>query len=130
MENKILGKVIKIINDKTIAINVGSKELETGDYINILDKSVEIIDPYTEKSLGNYTFKKAKLQIKETHESFSIAEAYKVETVENALSIAMNPLLRSSKRIVPLNTNKSENENITLENLEIRLGDEISKAGN
>lgn len=127
MKKTNFGKVIKILNDKTIAIDVGSEELAVGEFINVLDKSVEITDPVTGKILGDYVFKKAKLRIKETHDFFSIAEAYKTEAVNNTLAIAMNPLLRSSKRIVPLNVNKDDNDNINLESLEIRLGDEISK---
>lgn len=127
MKKNILGRVIKILNDKTIVVNVGNAELKVGDRINILDECIEIKDPDTKALLGSYSFKKAILVIRETYELFSIAEAYEFETISNSLALAMNPLLKSNKQIIPLNVNKEDNENITLENKEIKIGDEICK---
>lgn len=130
MSNNILGQVIRILNSTTLIINVGYDRLSKGDYIDILGEKFDISDPFTKENLGEYYHKKDTLKVIETHKSFSVAKAYKTEKVETNLAQAMNPLLRTERRTIPLNINEDENENIIFNENTINIGDSVSESTN
>lgn len=126
MENKVLGKVIRILNSTSLVIDIGNDKISRGDYINVLGKSIDIYDPTTNHKLGEYSYKKAELKISETYDNFSIAEAHKTEKIESSMAVAMNPLLNIGRRTIPLEVNEDQNDNLTFENKVINIGDKVN----
>ncbi|MDE8156624.1 hypothetical protein PT065_07845 [Erysipelothrix rhusiopathiae] len=123
-KTEIKGKVIKILNEYRIAVNLGKYEVTEGDSLFIIDNSVEICDPETHEKLGVYTFKKEEIIVKETFSKYSICSPSRTKKVESSLISAMNPLMNASKTItVPFSVEENENENIYLKNKSIKIGD-------
>jgi hypothetical protein len=70
----IKGKIIRIIDTRTVIINLGTKDGITNDsYFNILGEPEEIIDPFTKDILGSVNIVKAKLKASQAYEKFTIA---------------------------------------------------------
>lgn len=123
-KTEIKGKVIKILNEYQIVVNLGEYEVTEGDSLFIIDNSVEICDPETNEKLGVYTFKKEEIIVKETFSKFSICSPSRTKKVESSLISAMNPLMTTSKTItIPFTVEENENENIYLKNKSIKIGD-------
>ena len=65
------GKVIRIINDKTILINLGSEEgVKIGTKFAIIGPGEEIIEPETGKSLGPIMLEKARVVVRQVEPEF------------------------------------------------------------
>lgn len=67
------GNVIKILDEFTLVINIGSNEIEKGSWISVIEEgpTIKNIDGTV---LGTYDFTKAKLRVTEVYENFSIAK--------------------------------------------------------
>lgn len=61
--NNFLGNVIRIIDNKTLLVNVGKYDLKVGDIIQVYEHSEEIFD-LDGTSIGNYEFIKGELEVK------------------------------------------------------------------
>lgn len=108
-------QVIKIIDEYTLIIDIGSNRIEKGTWIAVYEKGPEIRDT-NKKLLGTYDFTKAKLRVTEVYENFSVA---KHEIKSSPLSmdkilggggfVTNGPLPLKDKseitRINPINTN-------------------------
>lgn len=79
----ITGKVASLIDERTLAINVGSDSgVTVGMRFMIYDANGKpIIDPDTKKELGNYKVKKRAVEVTEVNSTYSVAETYKYRTV-------------------------------------------------
>lgn len=83
MIEMIKGKVASLIDERTLAINVGADSgVSIGMRFMIYDaKGRPIIDPDTKKELGNHKVQKRAVEVIEVHPSYSIAETYKYRTI-------------------------------------------------
>ena len=69
----LYGKVIRIFDESTLLINIGSKEgLRVGERVLIVEKGDEITDPDTGESLGVLEMVKAELVAADVQERISI----------------------------------------------------------
>lgn len=70
----INGKIIRILDTKTVIINLGTKDgITNASYFNILGEPEDIIDPFTKDVLGRVNVVKAKLKTSHADEKFTIA---------------------------------------------------------
>ena len=70
----IKGRIIRILDTRTVIINLGTDDGITNDsYFNILGDPEEIIDPFTKDVLGKVNVVKAKLKALQAYEKFTIA---------------------------------------------------------
>lgn len=74
----ITGKVAKIIDNRTVAINVGTKDgVKIGMQFRIIDGvGHKVKDPDTNKVLGIERSEKFKVRVAKVDKAFSIAETY------------------------------------------------------
>lgn len=71
---KIRGRIIRIIDTRTIIVNLGKKDgITDSSVFHILGEPEEIIDPLTEEILGSVLVVKSKLKASQVFENFSIA---------------------------------------------------------
>ncbi|OGL32316.1 hypothetical protein A3F64_03120 [Candidatus Saccharibacteria bacterium RIFCSPHIGHO2_12_FULL_42_8] len=79
----IEGKVAAILDERTLAINVGSNAgVSEGMRFMIFDaKGKKIIDPDTKKELGDFRIRKRAVRILEVSPTYSVAETYKFKTI-------------------------------------------------
>lgn len=71
------GKVAEIIDQYTIAINIGQDQgVLKGMRFQVIKPNIKITDPQTTETLGEYDYIKATVEIVNVYEKFSIAKSY------------------------------------------------------
>lgn len=82
------GKIVKILSDKALVINLGTKDDVTlSDTVHIIHTGEEIQDPDNgEESLGSLEYVKAVLRVTHTQEKLSTCAPLAVPEKEGALS--------------------------------------------
>jgi hypothetical protein len=74
------GKVIRILDERTIMINLGDKDgVTTENIFKIFGEPEEIIDPETQEVLGRLSVTKASVKATQVYERFTIASTRWVE---------------------------------------------------
>ncbi|MCH8063293.1 MAG: hypothetical protein IH861_12400 [Chloroflexi bacterium] len=75
------GKVAKILNDRELVINKGTKDsLQLGDKFKILEKTDEIFDPDTKVSLGSIERVVVRVKVVHVEPLMSITQTYETYT--------------------------------------------------
>ena len=70
----LTGKIIRIVDSKTIIINLGTSDgITDNSYFNLIGEPEEIIDPFSNEKLGSVNIVKAKLKTSQAYEKFTIA---------------------------------------------------------
>lgn len=70
----IKGKIIRIVDNRTVIINLGKKDGVTDkSYFQIVGEPEDIVDPFTKEKLGAVNIVKANLKASNTFEKFTIA---------------------------------------------------------
>lgn len=130
-QNKITGKVIRILSDTEIIINIGiNKEAKIGQKFKIYEPGEEIIDSETNKSLGILDYIKGTVEITEIHDEFSVAQ--KIVQEERIKNRGYNPLssFNNTKTetvnvIKPLPVNEQEIKARNIKNPQISINDPV-----
>jgi hypothetical protein len=69
----IIGRVIRIIDERTLVLNVGERDgVEGGMRFTIVTPPTEIVDPETKEHLGDYRQRKATVVARSVYERFTI----------------------------------------------------------
>lgn len=136
-ERDFLVYVVQIPDQYTIIINYGKDDNEpllfveedpvrVGDTIKIIQPGKEIIDTKTEKLLGYYDLIKAKLEIVEMYENFSVCKIVKRENV-STMSRVLSPMFVEKTEISYEKLQVSESEIVGTDKLvkEIHIGDPV-----
>ena len=73
---KIIGNIVRILDRRTIIINLGkNKGVTESTVFSIYSKSEKIIDPQTNEELGQVILVKAKVKATQVFEKFTIASS-------------------------------------------------------
>lgn len=73
-KKRIRGRVIRILDNRTVIINLGRRDHITGNSVfRILGEPEAVVDPFTEEELGRVTVVKSKVKALEVFEGFTIA---------------------------------------------------------
>ncbi|WP_054767291.1 hypothetical protein [Lysinibacillus parviboronicapiens] len=114
-------KVIKIINEYQIVVNVGkNKGISKGQTLEIFVPGEEIIDPDTGESLGALDFIKSYLIVKDVFDKMCICE-----NKENLMSTVSFASLQVRQR---LNVDSKEISGGLTGNSKIQIGDLVRKS--
>jgi len=102
MAKKIIkGKIIRIIDTRTVIINLGTLDGITVDsYFNILGEPEDIIDPFSMDVLGSVNIVKAKLKASQAYEKFTIASTNWIShnlKVSNPFSLNLSEMIETTK---------------------------------
>ena len=116
------GKIIKILDEYNLVINLGAKNVEVGDKVLVYEKASEVIDPDTNEILGTIDLVKAKLRVTEVFEKFSICYTDEKET--NNMFSNILPIFGTTTYF-PLKVNDFQNERLILKDEIISIGDPI-----
>lgn len=83
MTQLIRGKVARVLNEREIAINVGTaKGVVVGMFFDVMHAEVEdIIDPDTDEVLGSIERPKVRVEIVHAQEKLSVATTFQTERV-------------------------------------------------
>ena len=79
MNKPIRGKVARVLNDREIAINVGTANgVSSGMYFDVVDTQYEdILDPDTGEVLGSFERPKVRVKVTHVQKKVAIAATYK-----------------------------------------------------
>lgn len=124
MNNKIHGKVAKVLNSNEVALNIGSEDgVKIDMYFDIMDPTGEnISDPETGEILGSVERSKVRVKVTKIQKKLSIASTFK-ERRKNIGGTGLNygvlsKALMPPKWVTELETLKTEEK--TWEDLEER----------
>ena len=83
MIQPIRGKVARVLNEREVAINVGtSKGVAVGMYFDVMHAEVaDIIDPDTDEVLGSIERPKVRVEIVHAQEKLSVATTFQTEQI-------------------------------------------------
>lgn len=131
----IKGKVVEIIDNRTIAINVGTlKSVKIGMNFQVLkDEGKEIRDPETKEVLGTIKLPKIKVRVTYAADKFSIAETYEYEEVNlggiNTLSNMSNLFSppRYVKKYKSFDIEEDQRTKIEEEKSIVKIGDIVEQ---
>lgn len=117
-------RVIRLLNEKEILINYGSKQgAKENQKVRVYELGETIIDPKTKQNLGTLDIIKDDLEIYRTYPYFSICRKLK-----SKISNALNPLTDFAITSViseNLNLEKHENYKKHLKKTSIKIGDSV-----
>ncbi len=126
----IRGKVARILNDREVALNLGSSHgVKIGMKFNILSTSGhDIRDPDTGESLGSIERTKARVQVTTVQDRLSVArtyQKYKVNVGGKGLSLRMFEPPKWELRYVTLHSEDAREEDIDESDSYVSTGDPI-----
>ena len=121
-----IGEVIRIIDDRTLVINVGSDYLSIDDEVKVYQSLDTLFNPDgTELCVFEYT--KAILKVTDVASCYSVCKYQKTKTAPSVLSLS--PLLTSTQTVyVPLNVDKEDIQPLPDPDSVIHIGDPVKKA--
>lgn len=71
---KIQGKIIRILDKRTVIINLGkNNNINDSSVFSILGNPEPVVDPFTQEELGLVSVVKAKVKAVQVHDKFTIA---------------------------------------------------------
>uniref|UniRef100_UPI00403F6243 hypothetical protein n=1 Tax=Lentilactobacillus hilgardii TaxID=1588 RepID=UPI00403F6243 len=124
------GKVIRILNDTELLINLGSNDdVRYDQHFEIYEPGEEVRDPLTNKSLGTLDYVKANVEATEVHEAFSVVSHITTST-ETVSKGGLAAFAQSSRKIttqhvhpLPVDTDQINPRNV--KNESIQIGDPV-----
>lgn len=119
-----IGNVIRITDNRTLIVNVGKKDLQVGDIIQVYEPGDPLKD-LDGNILCNFDYVKDELEVIQTNHSYSVCQ--KKETVTKQLTFALSPLLEQTE-YVPLNIDENDIQSLQPRNPLIKIGDPIKLA--
>lgn len=123
---KYIGNVIRIIDSRTLLVNVGRYDLKVGQTVQVYELGEEIKD-LDGRILSNYIFVKDELEVVQVEDSYSVCQ--KQETVTETYSFALSPLLETKHtKYIPLNIAKNDIQELKPQDPLVRVGDPIKLA--
>lgn len=121
-----IGNVIRILNNRTLLVNVGSDKLSIGNKI-VVYTPVEPIFDIDGTELATYEYTKDVLFVIDTNKRYSVCQKSETRVVEPATmsKLALSPLFESREEFVPLNINENEISPLRKVDPKIHIGDPI-----
>lgn len=129
-----IGRVIRIISDKTVVVSVSSRDVNKGDVLSIYQVSDELKD-IDGHSLGPLIFDKETIVVTQTTASYSLCDKkdYVVRISRGTSSVsqffstlATSPLLESYEEKNPLNVDEKDIQPLEIElDPVIHIGDPV-----
>lgn len=121
-----IGEVIRIIDDRTLIINVGSNSLSIDDEVKVY-QSLDTLFNTDGTELCVFEYTKAVLKVTDVASCYSVCKYQKTKSASSVL--ALSPLLTSAQAVyVPLNVNKEDIKPLPDPDPVIRIGDPVKKS--
>ncbi|EIA19604.1 hypothetical protein [Listeria fleischmannii] len=126
-----LYKVIAVPDDTRIIINLGKENNPESDFellgreVEVSEKGIEIIDPDTKEVLGSYDPVKARLEITNVYDKFSVARKVIITNQSPLQQMVLSPMLKTAEKTTyeSLNVNEEDISHTTLNSNIISIGD-------
>ncbi|MBA7505814.1 hypothetical protein ES706_04491 [subsurface metagenome] len=108
----ISGKISNLIDSYTVALNIGKNHgVEKGMRFLVLGPEVQIIDPDTTEKLGAFEYIKARIEVTDVSDKYSLARSIEEVTTE-LLPFPTFLRTRAVRKKLPLETAPEVDEKI------------------
>lgn len=125
--SKIIGQVIRILDEHTVIINVGSGDVRIGDSLQIYEYLGDLIGP-DEQNYGSYEYVKAEVEVVRIEPLYSICKTKKVTGPSN-VALALSPLLeRPVTHRIDLPVNKADISPLKPQDSKVHISDPVKRA--
>lgn len=126
-----IGKIIRIVDEHTIIVNIGQRKLSRGENVQVYAEGEPIVD-LSGKALGSFIYIKDELEVVQVEENYSVCKKQKQVTVKKNPAFALSPLLERTHeqtytKLEPLNVDSSEIKPLASIDTSIHIGDNIRK---
>nr|DAX92843.1 MAG TPA: Flagellar assembly protein T, C-terminal domain [Caudoviricetes sp.] len=127
MDNKIIGEVLMIPNERTLIISVvDTSFLKIGDNLQIFEKGFKI-ENKDKQIIGRFDFIKDTVEITEVYENYVVCKKLIRESTNPIVRINDNLKNKTVITEETININKDENQNLNLKKPYICIGDIVKK---
>lgn len=125
MANEIIGKVIEIVDDYTIIINLGKENgIKSKDKFVVYEEGYNVKDPFSEETLGRVDFDKVEVSIHKLFDKFSVCKKFSENpNVYSSISQLISSGSNNVNKAVKLNVNETQNKLLSIKNPEVSIGD-------
>lgn len=124
MDEHRIGNVIRIIDNRTLIINVGKPFVSVGDKIKVYE-TIDALRDLDGTELAMFEYTKDELEVVEVEETYSICKKNKKRTITSApVTLAISPLL-DREEFIPLNVDPEDIEPLEIKNKNICIGDPV-----
>ncbi len=125
-----IGNVIRIVDNRTIIVNVGKGDLETGNIIQVYEPG-EMLKDIDGRELCTYDFVKDELEVIRVEELYAVCKKMKsVSKTFKSFSFALSPLLEHTEtEYIPLKIDENDIQELKEpKDPLVRVGDPIKLA--
>jgi len=125
LTNPILGRVARIVDSHSLAINVGTQHgLKKGmEFAVISDELEHITDPDTDEIIGEIPCVKLKVRVRDTFSTMSIATTYETYTtgggINSGVADMFAPRVERRERI------RTDDKLVAPEDWKVSVGDKV-----
>ncbi len=125
-DSNCIGNVIRIVDERTIIVNIGKGILKKGAEIQVYEL-VDHLKNLDGTLLDTYMYIKDTLEVVQVEEKYAICKNMK--THQKSFSLALSPLLeRTTEEYVPLHIDRNDIQPLVPKDPLIRVGDPIKLA--
>lgn len=118
-----VGKVIRIIDNRSVLVNAGSNILDIGDKVKIYQVG-EMIKDIDGSNLQEYVYVKDFLEVIDTEERYSVCQ--KKATRTKTLNLALTPLSKEITEHIPLTVDQNDIAPLNGFDPNVRIGDLVA----
>lgn len=124
---KIIGQVIRILDEHTVIINIGLGDVRMGESLQIYEYLGDLFGP-DKQNYGSFEYVKAEVEVIRIEDKYSICKTEKVTGPSN-ISLALSPLLeRPSTHRIDLPVDKADISPLKPKDRKVRINDPIKRA--
>lgn len=118
-----IGNVIRIIDNRTVVVNIGKPILSVGDTIQIYEVG-ELIKDIDGTDLDYLEYIKDTLEVTQVNDKYSICTKTKTKTISSLKALSPDNIF-TTKEYIPLKVNKDDISPFTEIDNTIKIGDPI-----
>lgn len=123
---KFIGQVIRILDEHTVIINVGSGDVHVGESLQIYEYLGDLIG-LDNQNYGSFEYVKAEIEVIRIEPKYSICKTEKV--TGPSLAVALSPLLeRPTTHRCDLPVDKADISPLKPQDSKVHVGDPVKRA--
>lgn len=123
---KFIGQIIRILDEHTVIINLGSGDVRVGEDLQIYEYLGDLLGP-DGKNYGSFEYVKAEIEVVRVEPKYAICKTEKV--TGPSISMALSPLLeRPTSHRSDLPVDKSDIAPLKPQDRKVHVGDPVKRA--
>jgi hypothetical protein len=98
----LMGKVAGIVNERELAINIGSDQGVKREMIFRImsDSPAEVYDPDTQELLGKFEREKVRVEVVMVHKRFAICRTFRTRTIGGGFDFGLRSMMEPPRKVL------------------------------